>query len=105
MIQKMEDSKGIEINYLVSKSLDQVYSKQNHISENNNKLLRRSYCSSKVDFHENDCIARSINGEVISESESDIAEDTVTALEPISTEGRALIQKKRREIQRTKSEE
>ena len=34
------------------------------------KLLQQSlyaYCSSEVDFHENDCIARSINGEAISE--------------------------------------
>jgi len=36
IIQKIEDSKGIEINYLVSKSLYKAYSKQNHISENNN---------------------------------------------------------------------
>ena len=39
---------------------------------------------------------------VISESESDNAEDIVTVSEPLSAEGKNLIQKQRRAIQRTK---
>ena len=105
IIQKIEDSTGTEINYSLSESLYEVYSKKNHISEDNNKLLRQSffaYCSTEIDFHESDRIARSINGEVISESEADNAEDIVTVSEPLSAEGKVLIQKKRRAIQRTK---
>ena len=50
--------------------------------------------------NESDRIARSINGEVI--SESDNAEDIVTVSEPLSAEGKTSTQKKRRAIQRTK---
>ena len=80
---------------------------KNHIYEDNNKLLRQSffaYCSTEIDFHESDRIARSINGEVISESEADNAEDIVTVSEPLSAEGKVLIQKKGGQFKGPKNE-
>ena len=64
-----------------------------------------AYFSTEENFHESDHIARSVNGEVISESESDYAEDIVTVSEPLSAEGKALIEKKRNTLKETKKEE
>ena len=88
----MKTPKGIE----ASKSLYEVYSKQTHISEDcyGNHFFWHIVNLKSI------FMIRFINGEVISKLGSDVAEDTVTVLEPLSTEGRALI--KKRKFKRTK---
>ena len=108
VLRKVEESSVIEIDHSVSNLLYEVISTAYQISEENRLLLMQSffaYCSTKEDCHESDHIARSVNGEVISESESDYEEDIVTVSEPSSAEGKALIEKKRKQIKRNKKEE
>ena len=108
VLRKVEESSVIEIDYSVSNLLYDIISTAYQISEESRILLMQSffaYCSTEEDFHESDRIARSVNGEVISESESDYAEDIVTVSEPLSAEGKALIEKKRKQIKRNKKEE
>jgi len=62
-----------------------------------------AYFSTEENFHESDHIARSVNGEVISESESDYAKYIIT--EPLSAQRKALIENKLKETKKQKIED
>ncbi len=66
-------------------------------------LLKQSYlayCSVESDMYDQDRTARAINGEVVSESESDTPEAYVGLREPLSTAGKRLLAQKRAALRR-----
>ena len=66
-------------------------------------LLRMSYlafCAAEGDVYDQDRIARAVNGEIVSESESENPEAYMSVSDPLSTAGRELITKKRAMIRR-----
>ena len=66
-------------------------------------LLRQSYqafCAAEEDVYEQERTARAVNGEIVSESESDTPESYTTVSDPLSTAGKKLIEKKRMMIKR-----
>ena len=67
------------------------------------ELVRQSFAAYSVTEdhqYEQNRIARVINGEIVSESESDDPEAYVGVSQPLDESGKALIAKKRRAIQR-----
>ena len=69
----------------------------------NKELLHQSYAAYSIieeDEYEQSRMARIVNGEIVSESDSDDPESYVGISEPLSESGKALIVKKRRAIQR-----
>lgn len=66
-------------------------------------LLKVSYLAfsaAEEDTNEQNRIARAVNGEIVSESESDSPEAYVSVSDPLSAAGKELIAKKRAKIQR-----
>ena len=73
------------------------------LDEKEMSLLNHSYlafCAAEVEAYDQNRIARAVNGEVVSESESDSPEAYVGVSDPLSTGGRQLIAKKRKMIKR-----
>lgn len=67
------------------------------------QLVEQSYqafVATKTDMYDQDRIARSVNGEIVSESESDDPETYVGLSDPFSRLGKSLVAKKRVQIKR-----
>ncbi len=58
------------------------------------------YLASEQDMYEQDRMARTINGEIVTDSESDDPESYVRLRDPLSEEGKSLVAKKRAAIRR-----
>ena len=66
-------------------------------------LLKQSYmafCAAEGDAYSQERVARVVNGEIVSESESDSPDAYASVLDPLSAAGKELIAKKRAAIQR-----
>ncbi len=59
-----------------------------------------AYCAAEGDRYDQDRTARSVNGEIVSESDSDSPEAYVGVSQPLSAAGKRLIAKKRAAIRR-----
>ena len=73
------------------------------LSKEEMQLTSQSYsafCVTGDEMYEQERIARAVNGEVVSDSESDDPEEFAGVSEVLSTKGKALIQKKRLAIMR-----
>ena len=73
------------------------------LNERDKCLLKQSYlafCSAKENAYDQDRTARIVNGEIVSESESDSPETYANTTDPLSATGKELIAKKRAAIRR-----
>ena len=73
------------------------------VDEHSRCLLKQSYlafCAAEGDMYDQDRTARIVNGEVVSESESDNPEEYSAIKDPLSIMGKEMITKKRAQIRR-----
>lgn len=87
----------------VSKPLFDAITVATHGADKDVELLHQSfaaYSTIEDNQYEQDRVARVVNGDIVSESESDDPEEYVGVSEPLSESGKALIAKKRKAIQR-----